>query len=897
MHVMPRTIPLLVLLAIVPIASAQAPHDSWQTISTAHFRIHYPKSSAAWAEHVAATIESVRDTVVKEVGFAPPQTTDVMIGNPFATSNGATLPLLGTPRLVLWTEPPPPESQIGEYTSWIDLLTVHETAHLVHLLRPSRNERARLLEKILPLNPITLAAPRWVLEGYATVVEGRITGSGRPPGAMRAAILREWAVTGQFPTYAQLNGSSEFAAMSMAYLAGSAFLEWLEVRRGPGALRDLWARMTARQTRTFDTAFEGVFGESPRKLYGEFAASVTADAVSVLRASEPAQQGTVWQKTSHSTGDPAVSPDGKQIAIVIRERDKPSKLVIWSTDINAEEQKKFDEKIAKMIARDPEDVAPRANTPLPRKPVHTYTEPGGRDIQSPRWLADGSLLFATRQPDIDGFLHHDLFRWYPDSGRSTRVTQLADVFDADPYPDGKTAVAVRVRGGASQLVRVDLGTGTVSEVTPAAIDMVYSRPRVNADGRVLYTVHRTGRWHTVLLDGGEITTDAAAAEWDGRDIIATVFRSGFIDLARFRDGAEIPLTRMIGAAFDPAPSPDGRIFFMSLEPGGFVLRVLSSPAPVSPRPALTVSSPVVPPARATAVTFAEQPVTSRDYGFGRQEFATLTGANIAPSMHNLEVGARFGDIVGRLDSFALFSLANGDSPHGGTLASAWRGWPVEVAAQVYRVTELRTRETGGELRGTWDATYPLSSLNLSGGALFGDRASGFVRAFTSFRQAFGTTRLHEDVLVSGEAGNDRSHARVRTTAAVDFGSIGFAATYQRDRADEMSPIEVGGLISSIIPRSARGERVVDPALPFRSLTGTRYTGARLEANLGGITVFHQTHHAGDRIRLTGAEIALASPPIGLVKLPALALTLGGAHIYDDPLQGRNKFWIGMRWEP
>src|SRR5882724_7196430 len=95
-----------------------------------------------------------------------------------------TLPLLRAPRIVYFTEPPDPESTIGEYSDWIDLLTVHETTHLVHLMRPSRNARQRLLERLLPLNPITLDAPRWVLEGYATVVEGRITGSGRPHSAL-----------------------------------------------------------------------------------------------------------------------------------------------------------------------------------------------------------------------------------------------------------------------------------------------------------------------------------------------------------------------------------------------------------------------------------------------------------------------------------------------------------------------------------------------------------------------------------------------------------------------------------------------------------------------------------------------------------------------------------------
>src|ERR1700694_2507777 len=183
------------LLAAVA-ATAQGPDANWRTLSTPHFRVHFPAQYEAWTKLAASRLESVRDAVVREVGYAPETITDVLIMNPIADSNGMTLPLLGSPRIVLFTEPPRPESEIGEFSDWIDLLTVHETAHLVHLLRPSRNPMQQLLAHLLPLNPITLAAPRWVIEGYATVIEGRITGSGRPSSAVRAAIPRKWAVSG-----------------------------------------------------------------------------------------------------------------------------------------------------------------------------------------------------------------------------------------------------------------------------------------------------------------------------------------------------------------------------------------------------------------------------------------------------------------------------------------------------------------------------------------------------------------------------------------------------------------------------------------------------------------------------------------------------------------------------
>jgi len=149
----------LSLLFFCPAVFAQGPELQWRTVTTKHFRVHYPVPYEAWSLRAAARLESIRDAVANEVGFAPETVTDVLIENPVADANGITLPLLDTPRIILFTEAPDPSEQIGEYSDWVDLLTVHEVTHLLHLTRPSRNPLQRLAERFLPLNPITLNAP------------------------------------------------------------------------------------------------------------------------------------------------------------------------------------------------------------------------------------------------------------------------------------------------------------------------------------------------------------------------------------------------------------------------------------------------------------------------------------------------------------------------------------------------------------------------------------------------------------------------------------------------------------------------------------------------------------------------------------------------------------------
>ena len=882
------------LLVTATTALAQGPSADWRTIETAYFRVHYPVEYEEWSTRAASRLESIRTEVSREIGFTPPQKIDVLVANPYAEANGVAWTFLDTPRMIFFAEPPGPDEQIGAYGHWIDLLAVHEVAHLVHMLRPTRNPMWRLVERwLLPLNPITLGAPRWVLEGYATVVEGRLTGAGRPTSTIRALVLRQWAQNGRLPTYAQLDSDRRFLGMSMAYLMGSAYLEWLEQRGGPDSLRNLWSRLTARQRRSFDEAFLGVFGESPERLYGQFVAEVTASAVAIDRAGE-LQEGELFQETTRGSGDPAVSPDGTQIAVVLRPRDLPPRLVIWSTGPPTEEEKKYEERLAKIFARDPEDVRPVRAKPLPRKAVHELVLPDGGDIESPRWTRDGkAVLFSHRNVDREGFLHWDLHRW--DFERLTRVTRLADVRDADPLPDARTAVAVRSRNGATQLVNVDLLTGAVTPRTDASIDVVRTTPRVSPDGtRLAHVAHERGAW-SLVVDDRVLTLpgDAASPEWLSNDeLVVTLFTRGFAELHRVRlDGTSTQLTRTRGGAFDVAPAADGRLFFMSLQPDGYVLRVTpASATAVTPASLPASFVPAIPPQPTTPTAFTTEAVTSRPYGLGRQERSWFSSTNFAPDQRALELGIRLGDVVGRLDALLIGSLAQNDAPSGLALATAWRGWPVELQAHAFTTDD----DTGGELRALYAHRFPLSRFLVEGGA--SDELLFASASFTT-RQNFGTTRIDEGVRLDV----DDEHYRAIATAAYRTKTFRVAARYQRDGGTRVT---LGGIPSSILPRSAYAHTILDPALPVALLNGDEYDGWRIESSTRAlpVTFFYQRHELdAAQLSLAGVEAELSMDANPILKLPGVDVTLGVARLLDAPLQtgmeDETKWWFGMRWRP
>ncbi|HSF43938.1 MAG TPA: hypothetical protein VLT87_29370 [Thermoanaerobaculia bacterium] len=952
---------LLLLIALLPLpALAQGPSADWRTLSTPHFRVHYPAPSEEWARRAAARIEAIRERVVEEVGYAPPEVVDVVVSDPVADANGMAFPFLGWPRMILWTSPPGPESVLGHYADWSELLVVHEEAHLVHLLRPSRNPLRRMLARVAPVGPIALGAPRWVTEGYATVVEGRLTGSGRPNGDLRASILRQWARGGKLPSYGRLaSDAGSWQGMSMAYLVGSAYLEWLEERAGPGSLKNLWARMTARTGRSFDDAFKGVFGDSPEDLYDRFRAEVTWRALEAERLLElTKREGELWQDLSWNVGTPAVSPDGERLAIVLDQRDEPAELVVFSTAPDEEAEKKWEERRKEIAERDPEDVPAVRTAPIARKRLHTLGAKTGAEPTMPRWMPDGkSILFVRFEPDPQGFLHPDLFQWTPDTAEVRRITREADLRDADPAPDGSWAIAVRNRNGYSQIVRVSLATGAVTDLTEPTVSEVYDQPRLSPDGtRAAFALHREGAWRLAVLEiGGEMTELApppgatvSSPTWspDGRAIFAVVGLRGFIDLWTFPlDPASppVPLTRTQGAAIAPAPAPDGSgLYYLSLEPDGLDLRRLPLPitetASAPPADIPTSLAPAVrPPAPPAPEPFPESEVAeSRPYGLGRQELFPLLGGTAASDGGAWELGVRGGDVIGRFGWFVLGSLGESGWPTGGALAGSLRRWPVELGFHLFQSEEdpegnlLDLDRQGIELSARWERVWSGDRLRLTGGVLWNDiepdrtgpslnqRIASLQGGWGSLRRR-GSWRFEPGLSAHVETGNTDGDGWTRAGGLLQLGlghdDTRLRLTWSRNTSEDVARAfdlyQLGGARTTLLPDTALSSRIAVPGLPPGILLGEEHEGQRAELTLGFLPapVFYERHRLwssgaakGEWLTLAGLEYRLALDPIPIGRLPALDLRVGVAQILEEPyaeevLEGDWRWWVITVWRP
>ncbi len=906
-------------------ARAQGPAAEWRTVETPHFRVHYPAAFAAWALHAAGEIEAIHARVTGFVGYVPARRIEVVVADPAADANGTAVPFLDRPEILLWTSAPESESSIGDYGDWMELVATHEIAHIVHLARP-RNRSSAVLELLspAPFGPLALASPEWVTEGYATIVEGALTGSGRPGSSFRAMVLRQLAIEGKLPEYGELDGTGGWLGGAIPYLVGSAYLEWLSGRDGRSVLPKLWKRMASSRGGGFSEAFRGVFGESPKTLYGRFRAELTARALAEEKRLKETGlvEGELWQRLSGGTLAAQVSPDGGRLLVRRDPARGRSSLAVWQIEPTAAEREAQAGRRREdaELERDPNEIADRPETPAPRKPGWTLPRANGYAAADPRWMPGGdAVLFSRRAPAADGTLHWDLHRWSLAGGSVSRLTRCADVSDADPSPDGAWAVAVRRRNGASELVRVDLATG---EARPIPVRLasaeawpVWSHPRLSPDGRrIAALLHAGGAWRLVTLaaEGGDVVArsvpgaPAWAPAWsaDGVRLFVTSDGSGIWNVvsvdASGAPGEEL-LTRVTGGAFAPAPTPDGKaLFFLDFSGRGVGVRRLALGGPglaALDRPA--DAYPLLPPQPVEAVPFGAAPAPeARPYSVWPSQAARpLLDFSFGPSGNTVQAGVDGADVLGRLHLLAMGSFGNAVGPRGGTVAAAWRGWPVAVALQLFSAIEkpgnqglaprpeFDEQRRGGYVGADWARPFSWGRVEaragggatdvevLETGRIFG-RALGSAAGSAAWRRTRDGAGFGFDVDAGGSLGVTDGYAWTqwatggRAIGILPFASLSAGARYgdTSGRPTRFDDFAIGGASSAILPPGLDRNRIQNPALPADVQVGHRFEAYRLElsGNTVPIVLYADWARAWDGssfprpgpVRVTGAEVRL-----------------------------------------
>jgi hypothetical protein len=566
---------LLGSAVVAPRVHGQVPANAaWQTIQSANFRVTYTDGLESLARRAAASAERAHAALAVLVAEAPRGIIDIVVTDNVDFSNGYAMPFPAN-RVVIYAKPPMDVLELQYTEDWIDLVVVHELAHIFHL--DVAGPVGRALRMVLGRVPFSwpffpaVGTPRWAVEGLAVGVESALTGAGRVHGSYNEMVVRTAILEGRMDDIDRLSAATPlWPGPARVYIHGSLFMDYLARRFGPDAtariVREtadaiippaLWFGQVGRRALgvTFRTAYQQWQAEL-EATYGELAAELTAQG---LTRGQPLTEHGAWAL------HPRFSPDGSAIAYAandwrstprVRAIDAASGRQLWSRRVNS--------------------------------------------LAALAWLPGGAVL--TSDLDFTDRFHilSDLHvLGGPRAGRPGRGERLEH---PDASRDGRRAVAVQNEAGTNRLVLVDPASGALRPLTPLDEEVHWTLPRLSPDGSRIAAgrARLGGELQVVVLDTlgrvlievseGPGISDAPAWSPDGRWLLFWSDRTGIPNLYAAEIGQmggdaagpgaqplPVPIrprlrqvTNTLTGAYHPDVSPDSRwIAFAAYGHDGF----------------------------------------------------------------------------------------------------------------------------------------------------------------------------------------------------------------------------------------------------------------------------------------------------------------------------------------
>ena len=236
-------LPAVLLWAVCGGVNAGVFHDpalNWQTIESAHFRIHFHDGEARLAQRFWPKAERIYAETCAFLNWHPQDKTEVVLTDEFDLSNGYTR-VFPYNSVVLFVAAPDAINSLEDYDDWLALVFRHEFLHVVHLDKVHGVPRG--FQHVFGRHPLLFPnayQPRWIIEGLATYAETDTRKKvGRGQSAYFDMLMRTETLSG-FKQIRRINQPiSSWPAGTIPYLYGVFFFEFVHDKYGEQAIKKL----------------------------------------------------------------------------------------------------------------------------------------------------------------------------------------------------------------------------------------------------------------------------------------------------------------------------------------------------------------------------------------------------------------------------------------------------------------------------------------------------------------------------------------------------------------------------------------------------------------------------------------------------------------------------------
>ncbi len=268
---------LIILITFAsPIFTKFHPQIDWREIADDRFILVFPQGYETEALYTLGAARDIYDKLENFWGHGVRTRIRILISDRYDAANGSAS-FFPFNHIEVFLFNPEPDSTLGSYREWIDLVLTHEMTHIFNMNAGSGF--TYLMRKVVGSNPIfypMTRAPEWLIEGAAVYGESKLNPAGRLNTPDYALMLENIGNAGKIPDLAHIYGSpTDWPGPTAKYLYGAKFVEFLVERYGEDRIKGIFYNFGHHFIpRLVRHRFKKVFARSLPRLWAEFSHSI-----------------------------------------------------------------------------------------------------------------------------------------------------------------------------------------------------------------------------------------------------------------------------------------------------------------------------------------------------------------------------------------------------------------------------------------------------------------------------------------------------------------------------------------------------------------------------------------------------------------------------------------------
>lgn len=569
------------------------PELNWRTIETQHFYVDYYPGEERTAQLVARIAEEIYGPLTKLYDHEPDQKVTFVIWDTDDYSNGETYYFDN--KINIWASSL--DFDLRGTHNWLRNVITHEFTHEIQMNTATKFGRhfpaiylqwlgyeAERRPDVLygypnvvvsyPLSGIVI--PAWFAEGVAQYNIPHLHYDYWD--THRDMILREYVLNHKMFTLDEMGGFGKTSlGNESTYNAGFAFVHYLATKYGPDILRKLSVAMRAVGAISINHAFEEVLGKSADEVYREWKTFLEETyGVRTAAIKESLHRGDIISDVGFANLFPVFSPDGKSIAYCSnKDNDYFGTSAIYIRNLADSTERDVADNVASELS----------------------------------WSSDGRYLVYSKQTRHNHFWNSldDIYSYDLKEDRDTRLTHSLRARYPSLSADNKKIVYVSGSDGTENLcvANVDLAEGKISRAVQLTHftggEQIYG-PRWSTDGSKIafsYSVaasRRVGIYdpadssYKFITPKGEDSRNPIFVDGDS-SIVFSSDRSGIFNIYKTNlySDSTVALTNVLGGAFEPTISADGKMVYSLYQWSGYKIAEIKDARPIPDPPKYDVN--------------------------------------------------------------------------------------------------------------------------------------------------------------------------------------------------------------------------------------------------------------------------------------------------------------------